>query len=73
MITRTINESCTIKGIPFKKGMGVFIPVYALHRDEEFWPEPDCFKPERFLPEIKTLLMSLLICHLAVDQGIVLE
>ena len=33
--------------------MGVFVPVYALHRDEEFWPEPDSFKPERFLPENK--------------------
>ena len=33
--------------------MGVFIPTYSLHRDEEFWPEPDSFKPERFLPENK--------------------
>jgi len=52
-ITRTINQSCTIKDIPFKKGMGVCIPIYALHRDEEFWQEPDSFKPERFLPENK--------------------
>ena len=52
-ITRIINDSCTIKGVPFKKGMGVLIPVYALHRDEEFWPEPDCFNPDRFLPENK--------------------
>ena len=33
--------------------MGVLIPVYSLHREEEFWPEPDTFKPERFLPENK--------------------
>ena len=52
-MTRTINETCTIKGVPFKKDMGVMIPVYSLHRDEEFWSEPDTFKPERFLPENK--------------------
>ena len=31
----------------------MLIPVYALHRDEEFWSEPDSFIPERFLPENK--------------------
>lgn len=52
-VTRTIDKSCTINGVPFKKGMGVLIPIYALHRDKEFWSEPEAFKPERFLPENK--------------------
>ena len=50
---RTVKESCVINGVRFKKDMAVLIPVYALHRDEEFWSEPNTFKPERFLPENK--------------------
>ena len=34
-----------------KKGVLVHIPVYAMHRHPEFFPEPDSFKPERILPD----------------------
>ncbi|XP_065055850.1 cytochrome P450 3A17-like [Rhopilema esculentum] len=53
LANRTIDESCVINGVHFKQGMGVLIPIYALHRDEKYWPEPNDFKPERFLPENK--------------------
>ncbi|KFM64010.1 Cytochrome P450 3A1, partial [Stegodyphus mimosarum] len=34
--------------IVLRKGMLVSIPIYAIHRDPEWYPEPDVFKPERF-------------------------
>lgn len=56
IISRTVDESCTIEGVPFKKGMSVLIPVYSIQRDEKYWPEPEAFKPERFMPENKESL-----------------
>jgi len=32
-----------------KKGMVFWIPVFALHRDEKYYDQPNKFRPERFL------------------------
>lgn len=29
----------------------MMIPVYAIHHDAEYYPEPEVFDPNRFLPE----------------------
>lgn len=41
-----LNEEMTIP-----KGSSIFIGIYSLHHDPEFYPNAEIFDPERFLPE----------------------
>lgn len=40
-------------GLTIPEGMTIQIPVFAMHFDPEYFPEPHAFKPERFMPENK--------------------
>ncbi|KAI3412148.1 Cytochrome P450 3A4 [Globodera pallida] len=53
-INRECNSDCVINGVPFQKGDLVSVPVYFIQHDEAFFPEPDQFDPERFMPAQKT-------------------
>lgn len=34
-----------------EKGTVIILPVHALMNDEQYYPNPDSFEPERFMPE----------------------
>jgi cytochrome P450 len=38
-------------GLVVKKGMWIELPITASHYDEDFFPNPTSFEPERFLKE----------------------
>uniref|UniRef100_A0A023EUC2 Putative cytochrome p450 cyp2 subfamily protein n=1 Tax=Aedes albopictus TaxID=7160 RepID=A0A023EUC2_AEDAL len=35
----------------FRKGMSVMVPIYAIHHDAEYYPEPERYDPDRFSAE----------------------
>ncbi|XP_058126452.1 cytochrome P450 6a8-like [Anopheles ziemanni] len=38
-------------GLLLRRGQKIMVPIYAMHRDPEHFPEPDEYRPERFDPE----------------------
>ncbi|KAL0895289.1 hypothetical protein ABMA27_011436 [Loxostege sticticalis] len=51
-----LSRKCTrdtvlpVGNLKVEKGVSVITPVYAIHRDETIYPNPDKFDPERFTP-----------------------
>ncbi|CAM1298809.1 CYP3A4 (predicted) [Pycnogonum litorale] len=50
-IEKVCGRNFQLGDIYVPKGTFVLYSIYSLHRDPEFWPDPDVFKPERFLED----------------------
>ncbi|MEZ4405932.1 MAG: cytochrome P450 [Polyangiales bacterium] len=50
-IARRAVGDDTVMGHRVKAGSMVFISPWALHRHPAYWPDPDGFDPDRFLPD----------------------
>ncbi len=48
-ISREAKENAVIGGKNILKGCSVAVFIYQIHRDERYFPEPEEYKPERFL------------------------
>lgn len=45
---REASEDVTVNGLTIKKGVVVIVNPWIIHREPDYWPEPEKFDPERF-------------------------
>lgn len=50
-LSRTAMQDDELCGRPIRKGDTVMLPIYALHRHEMLWDNPNHFDPDRFGPD----------------------
>lgn len=56
VLNRVCSKKYTIpdSNITFNVGEKLMIPIYALHNDPKYYPNPEVFDPERFTEENKS-------------------
>ncbi|KAH0500674.1 Cytochrome P450 3A31 [Microtus ochrogaster] len=47
-LDRVCKQDMEMGGVFIPKGSVVIIPIFSLHRDPQYWPEPEEFRPERY-------------------------
>ncbi|MDZ7908639.1 MAG: cytochrome P450 [Gemmobacter sp.] len=53
MTARQTRQAVRLGDLDLATGTSVVVNFYAMHRHRTFWPDPDHFRPERFLPQAK--------------------
>jgi len=57
-VTRVAKSYYTLPtGVVIPAGTNVVLPIWALHHNEAFWPQPQKFDPERFSDENRTKIV----------------
>ncbi|GAB1866375.1 Cytochrome P450 4C1 [Camponotus japonicus] len=51
LISRKAAEDVKLQSYMVPAGTTVHLNIYGVHRDPNFWPNPEVFDPDRFLPE----------------------
>jgi cytochrome P450 len=49
-IPRVAIADDVIGGLRVPKGSTVIVPIHGIHHDARFWPDPEVYDPERFMP-----------------------
>ncbi|XP_011635751.1 cytochrome P450 4C1-like [Pogonomyrmex barbatus] len=50
-ISRVTSEDVKLQSYLIPAGTSLLISIYGVHRDPNYWPNPEIFDPDRFLPD----------------------
>lgn len=50
MLTRVAKHAAALGTYSVKAGQRINIPIWAIHRNADVWPDPHAFDPDRFAP-----------------------
>ncbi|XP_050451489.1 cytochrome P450 4C1-like [Cataglyphis hispanica] len=50
-VIRRLEEDVKLHSYVIPAGTNLHVNIYGVHRDPNFWPNPEVFDPDRFLPE----------------------
>jgi cytochrome P450 len=53
-VGRTNEQQISVNGFTVPKGVTCLVFLYEVHRDQKYFPEPELYKPERFLDNSHT-------------------
>lgn len=59
-LIREVNRDLEVDGTTIAGGFTSVLSLYAMHRNRQWWDEPDAFRPERFLNAAPDLRRRLL-------------
>ncbi|XP_076762289.1 cytochrome P450 4C1-like isoform X2 [Xylocopa sonorina] len=51
MVSRTLETDITLHNYKVPANTTINVHIFDVHRDPRFWPDPDVYDPDRFLPE----------------------
>lgn len=51
LMTRRVTRDLVVGGWALPRGTLVYVTPWVLHHDPRWWPQPQAFRPERFLPD----------------------
>ncbi|KAL6437195.1 hypothetical protein ACFW04_005037 [Cataglyphis niger] len=66
-ISRFTAEDVKLQSYVIPAGTAIHLNIYGVHRDSNFWPNPEVFDPDRFLPE--RILNRHPYCYLPFSAG----